>query len=161
MIAFGARRLHGVHERKLRIDLVTQRLRRDLGLPLAIGRDLGIEISARNLARLDIFETRQQLARNTEARRHDPRCIARVHALFQHIDAQSAPDHAAQRGRQPQPLIIAATAIEADDQRNLADPICERVHVERQIRRTAFLAGLDHNHSALVRHALSLERKQR
>jgi hypothetical protein len=84
-----------------------------------------------------------------------------VHAFIQHVDTQRAANHSAQRRRQPQPVIVAAAAVETHDERNVADAIGQRVDVERQVRRTALLARFDHHHRALVRHVLRLQRQQR
>src|SRR5690606_18996955 len=82
-------------------------------------------------------------------------------SLGQHVDAQRARHVAAQRGREPELVVVAAFGIEADDERRLAEPVGERVDVRGQIRAAAFLAGLDQDHAARVRDALVGERAQR
>ena len=52
-------------------------------------------------------------------------------------------DEAAQRRRHPQPLVVEAAAVEADDELGLADAVGERLDVGRQVRAAALLAGLD------------------
>jgi hypothetical protein len=67
LIAFPTRRRHAVDERKLGIDVLAQRVRRDLRLLKPLRRNFRVELRAGNLARLDILDPRQQLPRNTKA----------------------------------------------------------------------------------------------
>ena len=83
-----------------------------------------------------------------------------MHALGEHVHGQGAGGNAAQRGGQPQLVVIAAAGIEADDEGRAADPVGKMVDVKRQVVAAGFLAGLDHHHAARVRHALFVQREQ-
>ena len=100
-------------------------------------------------------------AQQAEARRHDPGGIAGMHAFLQHLDREVAAGQAAQRGRAPQLVVVAAARIQAHHQRRLADAVGEVVDVGRQVVAAGFLAGLDQDHAARVRRALLLQRLDR
>ena len=98
-------------------------------------------------------------ARDAEARSDDAARVARVHALGQHFDRQHAVHEAAQRGRAPELLVVAAARIEADDEVGRADPRRERFEIRRQVVAAALLAALDQDRAARVRRGLrSLQR---
>src|SRR5206468_4280075 len=87
--------------------------------------------------------------------------IARVHALGQDLDAQDAAAHAAQARRQPQLIVVAGAAVEADDEPHRAEARLQRIEVGRQIERAALLAALDDADAARPRDALPVERDDR
>jgi hypothetical protein len=84
-----------------------------------------------------------------------------VDALGQDLDLERAGDVAAQAGREPELVVVAGAAVEADDERDVAEPLAERLDVERQVGRAAFLAGLDQADAARPRDALQVERLDR
>jgi hypothetical protein len=71
-----------------------------------------------------------------------------MHAFGQHAHGEHAHRDAAQRCRQPELVVVAASGIEADHQRRLAEPVGEMVDVGRQVVGTGFLAGFDQHHAA-------------
>ena len=77
-----------------------------------------------------------------------------MHALGEHVDAQRADQVAAQRRRAPQLFVVAALGVEADDQRRRAEAAAQRIDVVREVGTAAFLAGLDQDHAARMRHTL-------
>ena len=79
----------------------------------------------------------------------------------QHVDAQRADEVAAQRGRAPELLVVAAFGVEADDEARRAEAIAERCDVVLEIGAAAFLAGLDQHDAARVRDALRAQRVDR
>ena len=66
-------------------------------------------------------------------RRHDAAGVAGVHALVQDVDAQRAADQAAQRGGDPQPLVVEAAGVEAQHEARRAEAVGERLEVGRQV----------------------------
>ncbi|MDQ0588423.1 hypothetical protein QFZ47_002532 [Variovorax paradoxus] len=89
------------------------------------------------------------------------RGVARVDAFGQHLDLERAAGHAAQRGGEPQLVVVAGAGVEADHQLDVAQPRAQRVHIRQQVIGAAFLAGLDQADDARMRRALVLERLQR
>ena len=81
-----------------------------------------------------------------------------VRAGREHLDRQLAVDQPAQRRRQPQPLVVEAAGVEADDELGRADAVGQRLDVGRQVGAAALLAGLDEHHEAGVGDALGLGR---
>ncbi len=79
----------------------------------------------------------------------------------QHFDLERAAGQAAQRGGEPELVVVASAGIQADHQRDLAQPRTQRVDVGQQVVRAAFLAGFDDADDARMRHALCLDRLQR
>ena len=65
----------------------------------AIGRDLDGELGEQHLARLLVLDARDQLAEDAEARGHDARGVARMHALVEDAHGKCADEAAAQLGR--------------------------------------------------------------
>ena len=84
-----------------------------------------------------------------------------MHAFAEHADLQVAAGEAAQGSRAPELVVIAATGIQADDERGLADAIGQVIDVERQVVTARLLAGFDQDHAAAVRQALLLQRADR
>ena len=155
-------RLRRAGEGELGVDRVAQHLGRLLGLLDALRRDLHIEVLQLDRAGGLVLEPRQEHARSqAEGRGHDPRRVARMHALGQHSHRQRAGRDAAQRGRQPQPVVVAAARVEADHQRGVADAVRQMVDVVGQVVAARLLAGLDHHDAARARQLLLLQRLQR
>ncbi len=102
------------------------------------GRDLRIELFRHHGAGRLVLDARDQLAHDPEARRHDAGGGTRMHALLQHPHGDRAAPQAAQRGGEPELAVIAATGIQADDQRRRAELRCYVVDVMRQIRAAGF-----------------------
>ena len=82
-------------------------------------------------------------------------------AFGEHFHGQLAGCEPAQRRRHPQPLVIAATRVEADDEIDVAEARLQRVEVRRQVVASAFLACFDQSDAARVRHALRREGTER
>ncbi len=108
-----------------------------------------------------VLDAPDQLARDAEARGHDAAGVAGVHALGQDLHVQVGDDDAAQRGRAPQLVVVAAARVEAHHEAHLADPPCQRVDVVRQVVAAALLAGLDQDDTARVLAALLAQRADR
>ena len=84
-----------------------------------------------------------------------------MNAFAEDFDAQVAGHDAAQRGGQPELLVIAAAGVEADDERGLADAAGEVLDVRGQVGRATLLAGFDQDDAAGVGRALLLQEAQR
>src|SRR5207344_1263696 len=82
-------------------------------------------------------------------------------ALGEYLDLERAGDVAAQAGGEPELVVVAGAAVEADDEGDVAEPLAERVDVKGQVGRAAFLAGLDQADAARPRDALQVERLDR
>ena len=63
-----------------------------------------------------VLEATQYRTQDPERRRRDSRGVTGVHAFAEVLDHQIAGDHAAQRRRAPQLVVIAAAGVEADHQ---------------------------------------------
>src|SRR5207237_4468007 len=103
-----------------------------------------------------IFETIENRAEDAEARRHDAARVAGMHALRQHFNGEVADDRAAQRSRDPELFVIAAAAVETDDESRRADAIGVVVDVRRQIDGSAFFAAFNDDDDARVFESLLL-----
>ena len=66
-----------------------------------------------------------------------------VGAGGEHLDRELAVGQPAQRRRDPQPLVVEAAGVEADDELGRADAVGQRLDVGRQVGAAALLAGLD------------------
>ncbi|MNK28756.1 hypothetical protein D3C87_471400 [compost metagenome] len=163
----GRQREHGraaavvVRPREALVDLVAEDGRGGLGLRQPVGRHFAMEAGGQQAAGGAVFEAVEHLPHDAEARGHEARGVARVDAFGQHLDLERAAGHAAQRGREPQLVVVAGARIQADHQLDLAQARTQRVDVGQQVVGAAFLAGLDEADDARVRHALGLERLQR
>ncbi len=111
-----------------------------------------------DLSGILVLDPADQLARRAEARGHYAARRSRVHAFGQHVDTQRAGQVAAQRGRAPELLVVAALGIEADDEVRRADAVLEQVDVVGQVEAAAFLAALDDDDAVRMRDALFLQR---
>ena len=101
------------------------------------------------------------LIQDPEARRHDAGGIAGMNAFLQHAHGEAADGGAAQRGGEPHAIVIAAARIEAHDKRRLADAGRQMIDIEGQVEAAGFLASLDQDHAARMRHALVAQCKER
>ena len=108
-----------------------------------------------------VLQPVEQVAQDAKARRHHAAGVARMHAFLQHLHLQRTADQPAQRGGQPELLVVAGARVQADHQAHRAEPLAQRVDVEGQVVGAAFLAGLDQADDARVRHALVLQRLDR
>ena len=126
-------------------------------LPLALGRDLDVEVARPDLPGPLVLQAREELAQDAEARGHDP-ARPRVDAFRQDLHRELAADEAPERRRRPELVVVPAGSVEADHQARRADARLQRVHVGGQVGAPALLAGLDEDDAAGVRHPLSLER---
>src|ERR1019366_2498034 len=142
-------------------DLVAKDLRRRLRLLDALGRDGAMQALGQQTAGLRILDPVEHLAQDAKARRHEPARIARVNAFAQDLDLERAADDAAQARRQPELVVVAGAAVEADDEADLAEPSLQGIDVERQVGRAAFLAGLDDADAARPGDTLPVERLDR
>ena len=79
-------------------------------------------------------------------------------AFGQDLHLQHAAGHAAQAGGEPELVVVAGAAVQADHQAHVAQPGAQHVHVGQQVGRAALFAGFDQADDARVRHALRLER---
>src|SRR5262249_44733178 len=122
-------------QRKLIPDAVAQRISGNARLRKPFGWNLDAEFSRQDAPGALVFKTADEFAQYAETRRRNAGGVAGMHAVFKYIDAQGATTQAAQRGGEPQPLVIAAARIQADHQRRISDPGCERLHVRWQVRR--------------------------
>ena len=86
-----------------------------------------------------------------------PECTPSVRTSTVSVPAEEA----AQRGRRPQLLVVAAARVEADDEVAGADAVGQLLDVGGQVGAAALLAGLDQPDAAGVRDALRLQRLDR
>src|SRR5690606_15334676 len=101
-----------------------------------------------------VLDAAQEPAQDAEAGRHDPARGAGMHAFTQHLDGERADEVAAQRGRAPELLVIAALGVQADHQARGTDALFERLDVVRQVEAAALFAALDEHDTTRVRNAL-------
>ena len=80
-----------------------------------------------------ILDTGQELLENAHRGRRDAGGHAGVHALGEHAHPQRADQVAAQRGRAPHLLVVAALRIQAHHQRGVPEGCAEGLEVRRQI----------------------------
>ena len=156
-----AERLHAGYEGKLGIKLIAQRARRSPCLGDALGRHLDVKGLGANGPGVFVLQARDDLAQQAKARGHRAGGIARMHALAQDPHRQIAGEGAAQRGRDPELVVIAAARIEAHHKRGVADALSEMLDVEGQIVAAGFLTRLDENDAARMEEALVGERQDR
>ena len=114
-----------------------------------------------DLARVLVLDAAQQFAQDAETRGHDAAGASGVDALGQHVGAQGACQVAAQRGRAPELLVVAALGVEADDKVRRADAVLELFDVVGQVEAARLFAALDQHHAARMRNALFLQRSNR
>ena len=157
----GFHRLRAPGERILANDDVAEDIRRGSDLRDALGGNRRVERRRQDAPGGGVLDAVEQATRDAERRRHHAAGVARMHALGQHLDGQRAGGHAAQRRRDPQPLVVAGARVEPDDEIDAAQPRLQRVDVRRQVVAAALLAGLDQAHAARVRLAGGLQRRDR
>ena len=80
-----------------------------------------------------------------------------MNSLRQDFHLEGAARHAAQRGREPQLVVVAGARIQADHQADLAEPVFQCRHVGQQIVGAAFFAGFDQADDAGMGDALRLQ----
>ena len=120
-----------------------------------------MELGRQDLPRPLVLEARQEPAQDAEARRHDPAGGPRVHALGEHLHRQHAADDAAERGRRPELLVVAAARVEAHDQARRPQAVREGLDVRGEVRAPALLARLDEDQRARAGRARDGERLDR
>jgi hypothetical protein len=103
-----------------------------------------------------VLDPREELARDAEARGHDAAGRPGVHAFRQDFHGEQRADHAAQRGRAPELVVVPAPGVEADHQVRLADLRRAGFHIGGQIGAAALLACLDQHDEPRVRRARPL-----
>ena len=79
-------------------------------------------------------------------------------AFGEHVDGERSTGKTAERRRRPQPLVVAAAGIEADDEIHRAHARRKQLEVGRKIVAAAFLAGFDHADATRMRYTLRLQR---
>ena len=143
------------------VDLFLQDRGGRLRLLEAHAGDVAMEGVGQQAAGLGILQPVQHLAQDAERGRHHTRRVAGVDAFGQHLDLEHAGDHAAQRGRHPEAVVVAGAGVQADHQRDIAQARPEQVDVGRQVVGAGLLAGLDQADAARARDALLVQRQQR
>ena len=118
-----------------------------------------MELRGQDSPALGVLQAAEELADDPKARRHDPARIARMYPFTQHLDAQGAARQSPERGRTPHLLVVTTARVEADDQFRLPDARRQCLHIGGQIEAPALLAGLDEDHTAGVRHANMMQRR--
>ena len=93
-----------------------------------------------------VFESVEQLAQDEEGRGNHSAGIPGVHAFVEHVGAQHPADHAPERGRGPELVVVAGPGVEADHEVRTADHAREVLHVGREIRRAALFRKLHEQH---------------
>jgi hypothetical protein len=100
-------------------------------------------------------------AQDAEAGGHQAAGVAGVDAFGEDLHLQGAGDVAAQRGGEPELVVVAGAGVQAHHQAHLAQARAQQVQVGRQVEGAAFLAGLDQADHAGARQALLVQRQQR
>jgi hypothetical protein len=81
-----------------------------------------------------------------------------MNAFGEDFHLERAAGHAAQAGGQPQLVVIACAAVQANDQIHIAQAGAQRIHIRQQIARAAFFGGFNNADDARVQHVLAFER---
>ena len=131
-----------------------------LGLGAPLGRDLRMQGVDEDPPVALVLDAREEAPEDTERRGHDPARVPGVDALGQHLDAEGAARESAERRGAPEPVVVPAPRIEADDEARGADTGAERLDVVGEIVAPALLARLDDHHAARVRNLLLVERPE-
>jgi len=150
--------------RKLLPDRVAENLTGHLGLLQSFGRNLGVQLGQQNPTCRRVVKPIEQLPRDSERGRNDAAGVPGVHAFGKNLDGQRASDQSTQRRRHPQLLIVAAAGIESHHQLHVTESRRQQFKIGRQIRASAFLAGLDDADAAWPRYTLGINcgnRRQR
>ena len=115
----------------------------------ALRRDLRVEGGVLDDAGVGGVDALEQHARDAEARGHHAARVAGVHALGQHFDREDAVHQAAQRGRAPELLVVAAAGVEADHQvRSSESSLTSASRYAGRSSAAALLAALDEDRDA-------------
>ena len=146
-----------VGPRKALVEFVSQDRRRGVGLHQAVSRYFAMETGRQQPAGGAVFKPVEHLSHDAETRWHQTRCVARVNALCEDFHFEGAARHAAQRGREPQLVVVAGARIQADHQADFAEPVFQCRHVGQQIVGAAFFAGFNQADDAGMGHALRLQ----
>ncbi len=125
--------------------------------PASIGGHFDLSSASLSSPVCGIGQSRQKSAQHIEAGSGNTAARARMHALGEHVDLERAHDVSAQRGGEPQPLVVAGLGIQTDHEARAPDVGGERLDVRRQIDAAALLARLDQEHAARMRNFLRLE----
>ena len=147
--------------RKALVDLVPEDRGRSTRLLQSFRRNLAMEAGRQQATGFAVLQPVQHLPHDPEARRHQPRRIAGMHALSENFDLQGSAGHAAQGGGEPQLIVVAGARVQADHQRHITQPAAQRVDVGHQVVRARLLAGFDQSDDARMRGLLRLERLHR
>src|SRR3569623_1784614 len=148
-------------ERELVPDLVADDLRGLLGLRDPGARDLGRERLELDLAGVRVLEPIEQHADHALAAGDDAGAVTGVNALGEQRDLEVADHEAAQRRRRPQLIVVRAARVEADDERELADPALQVIDVRGEVVAARLLARLDQHDAARVRALVLADRVDR
>ena len=81
-----------------------------------------------------------------------------MNAFSQNFNFQGATGHAAQAGGEPQLVVVACAAVQANDQTDIAQTGTQAVDVGQQIVRARFFAGFNQTHDAWMGCVLIFER---
>ena len=106
---------------------------RVVGLAHPILRDLDGQFRDEDRAGLGVLHPVEQHAGDPERRGHHARHVAGVQAVGDDVDPQRARHEPAQRRGDPQPVVVDASRVEADDEARRADAVGEGLDVERQV----------------------------
>jgi hypothetical protein len=112
-----------------------------------------VQLGHQQLTGLGVLQPVEQPAQDAGGRRHHAAAAAGVHALGEDVDPDPRDEVAPQGRRRPQPFVVAAERVEADDQAGRADAVGEVLDVVGQVGAAALLAALDQHDAAAVRPA--------
>ena len=107
----------GVADEVVAVGVGRRRRRRLLGLTAAVVRDRHVELRHPDLTGRGVLHPLEQLAGDAERARHHAAGRAGVDALLEDVDRQRAAGQSPQRRRDPQPVVVVAAGVEADDER--------------------------------------------
>src|SRR5690606_30252136 len=136
---------------------ILENLRSQPCLLFALPGYVGVQFRHEYAAIRRVFHPAQQLAKYAEAGRYNAARASGMHALAQDVYVQRADEIAAQGGRAPELVVVAALGIEADYQAGRTDPVPERLDVMRKVEAAAFLAALDDDHATWMFDTLFLQ----
>ena len=136
--------------RETLVHLFAQNGCRGFGLRQAVGRHFAVEAGRQHAACGAVLQPVEHLAHDAKARWHQARSITGVDALGQHFDFERAAGHAAQAGGQPELVVVAGTAVQANHQAYIAQAWTQCVYIGQQVIRAGLFARLDQTHDARV-----------
>ena len=117
-----------------------------------------IHFESRDAPAARVLDTLDQLPEDAEAGRHDAARRARMNAFGEHPHRQRAGEDAAQRGREPEPVVVAAFRVQADHEVWFPDLFRQRLHVGWQVVAAALFAAFDQQGAAWMGKTLGLQR---